>query len=157
MIGSGFGPGGRGKEDDDLRRVIMYTPASNPNMARNVVECMFIRIGRIANQIQSVGDGSGFITGFPVGSRFASSRELIVNTEGATCREAAQLLRYIQLKIRDRGLGLLSFQEDATCYHVASFNPVGQQTVGLRGPMDMGPNSYKDYDLFVSDTLTLCP
>jgi hypothetical protein len=68
MIGNGFGPGGNGKEDVDLRRVIMYTPTSSPNMAMSVVEYILIRIGRITNQIQSVGDGNRLITGFPSGA-----------------------------------------------------------------------------------------
>lgn len=44
MIGNGLGPGGRGKEDVDLRHVIMYTPTSSPSMAMSVVECMLIGI-----------------------------------------------------------------------------------------------------------------
>jgi hypothetical protein len=68
MTGNGFGPGGSGKEDVDSRRLIMYTTASNLNMVMSVVECMLIGIGRTTNQIQSIGDGSEFITGFPSGA-----------------------------------------------------------------------------------------
>jgi hypothetical protein len=47
MIANGFGPGGNGKEDFDLPRVIIYRLASSPNMAMIAAECMLSRIGRI--------------------------------------------------------------------------------------------------------------
>ena len=65
IIGHGLGPGGRGKDEVDLRRVTIYTPTSSPTMAVYVAECMMIEIGRInhlVGQIESVGDGSRLIT-----------------------------------------------------------------------------------------------
>ncbi len=47
IIGNGLGPGGRGKDEADLRRVTIYTPISRPAMAVYIAEYMIIEIGRI--------------------------------------------------------------------------------------------------------------
>jgi hypothetical protein len=80
MIGNGFGPGGSGKEDVDLRRVMMYTPTSSPKMAMSVAEYMLIEIGRITNQIQNAEDGSGFITRFSSGAVSRACKKSLSST-----------------------------------------------------------------------------
>lgn len=47
IIGNGLGPGGRGKDEVDLRRVTIYTPISSPAMAVYIAEDMMIEIGKI--------------------------------------------------------------------------------------------------------------
>jgi hypothetical protein len=47
IIGNGLGPGGTGKDEVDLRRVMKYTPTSNPATAAYVAGYMAIELGRI--------------------------------------------------------------------------------------------------------------
>lgn len=54
IIGNGLGPGGRGKDEVDLRRVTIYTPISSPTMAVYVAEYMMIEIGRINNLVDQI-------------------------------------------------------------------------------------------------------
>lgn len=43
IIGNGLGPGGRGKDEVDLRRVAIYTPISSPTIAVYVARYMTVR------------------------------------------------------------------------------------------------------------------
>lgn len=54
IIGNGLGPGGRGKDEVDLRRVTIYTPISSPAMAAYVAEYMMIEIGRINHLVNQI-------------------------------------------------------------------------------------------------------
>ena len=54
IIGNGLGPGGRGKDEVDLRRVTIYTPSSSPIMAVYVAECMVIEIERINHLVDEI-------------------------------------------------------------------------------------------------------
>ena len=47
IIGNGLGPGGRGKDEVDLRHVTIYTPTSSPAIAAYVAKYIMIKIGRI--------------------------------------------------------------------------------------------------------------
>lgn len=47
IIGNGLGPGGSGKDEAGLRRIIIYTPIISPAMTVYIAEYMMIKIGRI--------------------------------------------------------------------------------------------------------------